>query len=88
MNTLHFVLGVDPSEKPSDAPLIADEFVKSFHSALQYSMSRVLLGRMWNLLPQKKYIDTCARAHEFPDYYINQAFAAKSHEQKRAKGLI
>lgn len=85
-SALHFVLGVHPSEQPSDAPLTADEFVKSFHSALQYSMFRVLLGRMWNLLPQRKYIDTCARAHGFLDYYIKQALD-ESHEQK-SKSLI
>lgn len=85
-SALHFVLGVHPSEQPSGAPLTSEEFVTSFHSALQYSMFRVLLGWMWNLLPQKRYIDTCAKAHRFLDYYINQA-SGESHEQK-SKSLI
>ena len=83
---LHFILGVHPSDQPSSAPLTADEFIKSFHAALQYSMFRVVLGRMWSLLPQRRYLDACARAHGFLDYYINQAFA-EGHDQKN-KSLI
>ncbi|KAK8072662.1 cytochrome P450 [Apiospora saccharicola] len=33
-SALHFVLGVDPSEQSSSAPLTPDTFVKSFHDAL------------------------------------------------------
>lgn len=85
-SALHFVLGIHPSEQSSGAPLTADEFVKSFHDALVYSMFRVILGRAWNLLPQKKYINTCAAAHGYLDYYINQAFI-KGDSQKN-KSLI
>ncbi|KAI1120296.1 cytochrome P450 [Nemania abortiva] len=72
-SALHFVLGVHPLIQPSSAPITADEFVKTFHSALFYSMIRVILGRAWDLLPQKKYNNTCATAHSYLDYYINEA---------------
>lgn len=72
-SALHFVLGVDPSSQPSSAPLTADEFVKSFHDALFYSMVRVVLGPVWKLLPQSKYKKTCSTAHSFVDYHIGQA---------------
>ncbi|KAI1759376.1 cytochrome P450 [Hypoxylon sp. FL1150] len=84
-SALHFVLGIDPSEQ-SSAPLTADEFVKSFHSALVYSMFRVMLGRAWNLLPQKNYIKTCAAAHKFLDYYISQSLEGSSRH--KSKSLI
>ncbi|KAI1082057.1 cytochrome P450 [Whalleya microplaca] len=85
-SALHFVLGIHPSEQSSGAPLTADEFVKSFHDALVYSMFRVILGRAWNLLPQKNYINTCAKAHGYLDYYINQAFA--EGDSQKNKSLI
>jgi cytochrome P450 len=84
-SSLHFVLGVDPSQK-SNAPLTSDEFVKSFHSALVYSMFRVMLGPLWSLVPKKGYINTCAAAHGFLDHYINQAFS-EQYENK-SKSLI
>lgn len=87
MNTaLHFVLGVHPSEQISGAPLTGNEFVKAFHSALQYSMFRVMLGRMWKLFPQRKYVDACARAHGFLGYYIRQALTG--NQGKKGKSLI
>lgn len=46
-----------------------------------------MLGRAWHLLPQKKYIDTCAKAHGFVDHYIKQALA-DSNEQKSSRSLI
>lgn len=67
---LHFVLGVHPLEQSPGTPLSAEEFVKSFHEALVYSMFRMMLGRAWNLLPQKKYVDTCAKVHGFVYHYI------------------
>ncbi|OTA54141.1 cytochrome P450 [Hypoxylon sp. EC38] len=85
-SALHFVLGVHPSEQQSEAPLTADEFVKSFHSALIYSMFRVVLGRAWSLLPQKKYIKKCATAHKFLDYYINRSL--EENGGRRTKSLI
>ncbi|KAI1407141.1 cytochrome P450 [Hypoxylon sp. FL1857] len=83
---LHFVLGIRPSLQQPDAPSTADEFVKAFHSALFYSMFRVVLGRAWNFLPQKKYNDARAAAHNYLDYHINEAL--KSDHKQRNKSLI
>ncbi|KAI5924587.1 cytochrome P450 [Camillea tinctor] len=85
-SALHFILGVHPSDKSSSPPLTPDQFFNSFHDALVYSMFRVMLGRAWNILPQGKYISTCAAAHGFLDYYINQALA-ENHGRKN-KSLI
>ncbi|KAI1270295.1 cytochrome P450 [Xylariaceae sp. FL1019] len=82
-SALHFVLGVHPSQQLADAPLTADQFVATFHSALVYSMFRVILGRLFDILPQKKFVETCAAAHEFLDYFIDTAFKANNdHESK------
>ncbi|GAP92080.1 putative cytochrome P450 [Rosellinia necatrix] len=80
-SALHFVLGVSPSTQTFDAPSTADDFVKAFHSALFYSMFRVILGRAWNLLPQKKYNEVCTAAHSYLDYYINEALAGDAKQQ-------
>lgn len=63
-----------------EAPLSSGEFVKSFHDALVYSMFRTLLGKAWSLLPQARYIKTCATAHNFIDYYVEKAL----HEQTQS----
>lgn len=81
-SALYFILGVHPSEVSKEAPLTSDEFVKSFHDALVYSMFRTLLGKAWSLFPQANYIKTCATAHNFIDYYIEQAL----HGNTSAKG--
>jgi cytochrome P450 len=77
---LYFVLGVHPSEISKDAPLTADQFVKSFHDALVYSMFRTLLGRAWKFLPQAKYIQACATAHNFVDFYVEKAVQEQEQE--------
>jgi cytochrome P450 len=43
-------------------------------------MFKILLGRVWPLLPQKKYLDACKRAHEYLDYYIDQALSKQKSE--------
>ncbi|KAI0478575.1 cytochrome P450 [Xylariaceae sp. FL0804] len=72
-SALHFVLGVNPSTASPNTPLTPDEFLKAFHNALFYSMVRVVLGPVWNLLPQSRYRDVCAKAHSFIGHFINQA---------------
>ncbi|KAK8078937.1 Cytochrome P450- E-class- group I [Apiospora phragmitis] len=79
-SALHFVLGVDPSEQSSSAPLTADEFVKSFHNALFYSMIRV------KLFPKSKYHQACSKAHSFIDYYIGQAY--EEDDASKSKSLM
>ncbi|KAJ8127797.1 hypothetical protein O1611_g5836 [Lasiodiplodia mahajangana] len=85
-SALHFVLGVRPSTQQPGAPIAANEFVEAFHSALFYSMFRVILGRAWNLLPQKKYNDARAAAHGYLDYYIRDAL--EDDGKQRDKSLI
>ncbi|KAK9414931.1 putative Cytochrome P450 [Seiridium unicorne] len=84
--SLAFRAGVHPSEGSSGAPLTADEFVRAFHDALFYSMVRVVLGRAWSLLPQSRYIKSCAKAHGFVDYYISQAYGKE--DPPKSKSLI
>lgn len=69
------MLGSRPSEQLAEAPLSGDEFVKSFHKALLYSMFRVILGPVWKLVPQGGYKAACAEAHGFIDYCIKHALA-------------
>ncbi|KAI0535923.1 cytochrome P450 [Xylaria digitata] len=84
-SALHFVLGVRPSMQQSDAPITADEFVKAFHSALFYSMFRVILGRAWKLLPQKRYNDARVTAHNYLDYYINEALGNDDKQRNKTQ---
>jgi cytochrome P450 len=85
-SALSFVLGVDSSDHSTSAPLTADEFVKSFHKELQYSMFRVMVGPIWRLVPQKNYLNTCASAHSYIDYYIDQA--SKKWSTIKCRSLI
>ncbi|KAI0147593.1 cytochrome P450 [Xylariaceae sp. FL1272] len=81
--------GVEPMKLCSLEHFCSNNFVKCFHSALTYSMYRVMLGPAWNLPPQKKYTETCAAAHEYLEYYINEALES-DHSFKmdrRSKGL-
>ncbi|KAF2009358.1 cytochrome P450 [Aaosphaeria arxii CBS 175.79] len=73
-SALSFILGPHPFEVSASAPLTPDEFVRSFHDGLLYSMFRTVLGRVWNILPQAKYINACVRTHEFIDYYVEKMF--------------
>jgi cytochrome P450 len=44
-------------------------------------MFRTLLGRAWKLLPQAKYVQTCATAHNFVDFYVEKALQEQGQEQ-------
>ncbi|KAI1737765.1 cytochrome P450 [Xylaria scruposa] len=83
-SALHFVLGVTQSMQESDAPITADEFVKAFHAALFYSMFRVILGRAWNLLPQKKHNDARAAVYRYLDHYINEALEIDAKQENKS----
>ncbi|KAI1169507.1 cytochrome P450 [Nemania sp. FL0916] len=85
-SALHFVLGIHPSQQLAGAPLTADQFVTTFHSALVYSMFHIIRGRLFDLLPQKRFIETCASAHQFLDFFIDAAFRSK--EDQRTRSLI
>jgi cytochrome P450 len=78
--SVHFLLGIDPTKDYKDAPHSSSEFITAFHDALYYTMFKMLLGRVWPLLPQKKYLDACKKAHEYLDYYICQALSEQKSE--------
>jgi cytochrome P450 len=76
LNTsMYFLLGLDPTNDYKGAPHSSSEFITAFHDALFYTMFKMLLGRAWFMVPQKKYLDACRKAHEYLDYYIDQALS-------------
>ncbi|KAK6197007.1 hypothetical protein LQW54_010969 [Pestalotiopsis sp. IQ-011] len=87
-SALYFVLGVHPSDHLIGAPLSANEFVQYFHKSLVYSMFRVMLGRVWSLVPQGGYKRTCAIAHNFLDYCIAQTEEKSLRSRSLIQGLL
>jgi cytochrome P450 len=81
-SSLHFLLGIDPSEEPEQAPDTPERFIENFHAAVLGTGLRIMLGRFRNLAPKAAYIDVCRRAHEYIEYYIGQALADSSLEEK------
>ncbi|KAH3913400.1 hypothetical protein HBI56_083990 [Parastagonospora nodorum] len=85
LNTsIKFLLGVDPTKSLKDAPHTSEEFIHSFHDALSLTMFRLLLGRLWSLLPQKRYFRVCKTAHDYLDYSIDQALSASAEMQPKS----
>jgi cytochrome P450 len=79
LNTsVHFLLGINPNEDYKGAPHTSAEFIEAFHDALFYTMFRAILGRAWFIVPKRKYLDACRTAHEYLDYYIDQALNHQS----------
>jgi cytochrome P450 len=73
-----FLLGVDPTDGSAEgAPYSPKEFISSFHDALQYTLFRILLHKVWFLIPQSKYLRACRITHEYLDYYIEEALNKK-----------
>lgn len=75
-----FLLGVDPTDDSSagaGAPYPAAEFISSFHVAMKYTLFRILLHRVWFLVPQRRYLRACRVAHQYLDYYIDRALNTK-----------
>ena len=50
-----------------------EEFVDAFHDALFLTMIRMMLGRVWKLLPQRRFRRVCNTAHSFLKHYVAQA---------------
>jgi cytochrome P450 len=74
LNTsLNFLLGISPDDTSSEAPCTSDEFVDAFHDALFLTMVRMILGPVWKLLPQGRFLRVCNTAHSFLNHYIAQA---------------
>lgn len=74
LNTsLNFLLGISPDDTRSDAPCTPGEFVDAFHDALFLTMIRMMLGRVWRLVPQGRFLRVCNTAHAFLNHYIDQA---------------
>jgi cytochrome P450 len=49
-------------------------------------MFRILLGRLWSLLPQKRYLRVCKTTHEYLDYSIDQALSSDVETESRGHG--
>ncbi|KAI1386887.1 cytochrome P450 alkane hydroxylase-like protein [Hypoxylon trugodes] len=85
LNTsLHFLLGIS-DDKQDNAPCAPEEFVQSFHDALFFTGVRLVLGRIWNFLPQGKYLRACKTAHDYLNYHINQALNGEDTPQQGSK---
>jgi cytochrome P450 len=86
---VRFLLGIDPTEESESAPCTSAEFIRAFHDALFYTMFRIVLGRVWPLVPQKKYLKACKTAHDYLDYYIDRALSQHaSAENDKSSSLV
>lgn len=90
LNTsLNFLLGISSDDRHNDAPCTPDEFVDAFHDALFLTMIRMMLGRVWRLLPQGRFHRVCNTAHSFLNHYVDQAVGqtgvadSDTHESKK-----
>ncbi|KAI0974116.1 cytochrome P450 alkane hydroxylase-like protein [Xylaria arbuscula] len=84
LNTsLYFLMGICPDTESSQAPCSTKEFIEAFHSALFWTMVRIVLGGAWRLVPQGKYLRACRTAHSFIDHYIEQGLreSERGHEE-------
>ncbi|KAF2818630.1 cytochrome P450 [Ophiobolus disseminans] len=77
-----FLLGIDPTAGSDGAPHTPTEFITAFHDAMYYTMFRMLLGKAWCLVPQKKYLYACKVAHSYLDYYVDQVLDGGSRSTK------
>ncbi|TVY58755.1 Cytochrome P450 monooxygenase fsdH [Lachnellula cervina] len=98
LNTsLHFLLGVHPSDKHAGVPYESEVFIDAFHDAAFRTMLRIMLGRFWALAPKSRYLESCEIAHKFIDHYVDQALeegprlstenSEKAAKQSMAQGL-
>ncbi|KAI7773218.1 hypothetical protein LA080_011505 [Diaporthe eres] len=71
--SLNFLLGISADDTYGDAPCTSDEVVDAFHDALFLTMVRMIIGRVWKLLPQGRFHRVCNTAHSFLNHYIDQA---------------
>ncbi|KAH7406395.1 cytochrome P450 alkane hydroxylase-like protein [Phaeosphaeria sp. MPI-PUGE-AT-0046c] len=84
LNTsIYFLLGIDPTKDEEEAPHSSADFIMAFHNALYYTMLRIVLGRVWSILPQKKYHDACRTGHEYLDHYISRALHQNDGKVKK-----
>jgi len=78
LNTsLRFLLGGNPTNGMEEAPISSETFINAFHDALFGTGLRVMLGRAGFLAPKAQYLNGCKVAHEFLDFYVNQALVEK-----------
>ncbi|KAI1078833.1 cytochrome P450 [Whalleya microplaca] len=74
LNTsLHFLLGISSDDEHHNAPCTPEQFVDAFHNALFWTMIRIVLGRVWKIVPQGKYLRVCRIAHTFLNHYVDLA---------------
>jgi cytochrome P450 len=85
---VRFLLGIDPTEESESAPCTSAEFIRAFHDALFYTMFRIVLDRVWPLVPQKKYLKACKTAHDYLDYYIDRALSQHASAENDKSGSL
>ncbi|KAF2677207.1 cytochrome P450 [Lentithecium fluviatile CBS 122367] len=89
LNTsLNFLLGIDPTKDSEGTPHTSEQFINAFHDALFFIVLKMILGEAWKLAPQTKYFNACKIAHEYLDFYVDQALAeAGALDADTEKGL-
>ncbi|KAL9121277.1 MAG: hypothetical protein Q9187_002162 [Circinaria calcarea] len=77
--SMQFLTGLSTvSDKATQgSPFDAETFRKAFHDGLFGTGLRVMLGRLSFLAPKAKWLESCQRAHQFLDFYIDKALEQK-----------
>ncbi|KAI0379219.1 cytochrome P450 alkane hydroxylase-like protein [Hypomontagnella monticulosa] len=88
LNTsLHFLLGIS-SDEEQRAPCTPGQFVDAFHTALFWTMIRIMLGRAWRFVPRSRYLRACNIAHSFLDHYVDLAVAGTTISSKKSPNHV
>lgn len=90
---MEFLLGILPTDKADTAPHNPQSFVKAFHEVILSTMFKTMLGKLWDLVPHKTYVQNTKITHEFIDFYIDEAMKSKekdldSQTQVRKRSMI
>jgi cytochrome P450 len=75
---MKFLLGILPNSESTRSPYRLQTFLPAFHNAVSLTMFRVLLGRLWKIVPKTAYLRDCQMTHDLIDFYINEALDSKS----------
>jgi hypothetical protein len=75
---MKFLLGILPNAESTRSPYKLQTFLPAFHNAIFLTMFRVLLGRLWKIVPKMAYVRDCQITHDFIDFYVNEALEPNS----------
>ena len=85
-------MSIIPNENTYEAPHTLESFIGAFYDAIQRTMFRVILGKLWIFAPKAIYFKNCKISHKFIDYYVNEALGQKdcsvtavNHDLRRAQ---